>query len=156
MRTAMRLMAFTLFALPAHAQEAARPADCYPTAVTGLVEVTRQTGPAQKATLLCIGGSQVLLAADGRVDAVPLDDVKTIVKPADSIADGFLKGAAIAALFGVLCHECGDAGEWASVVLTYGVVGAVIDASHGGRETLYRSRGRGRSAPVTVAWRLRF
>jgi hypothetical protein len=158
MRRASLLVSILLFALPARAQDSAQGETCYPAAVAGVVEVASHSGPVRKGTLLCIGDTRVMLASEGRVEALPLSDVKTIVKPADGIGDGFLKGAAIAALFGILCHECGrNAGEWASAIVVYGGIGATIDALHGGREILYQRSDKSRNAaPVSVAWRVRF
>jgi hypothetical protein len=118
------------------------------------VEVTTMSGPIWNGTLLCIGETGVVLASEGRVQAVPLDDVQRIVKPADGVADGFLKGAAVAGIFALLCGECGDAGQRATAILVYGAMGAGIDALHGGRETLYERGGRSPSAGL--AWRVRF
>jgi hypothetical protein len=98
-----------------------------------------------------------MLASEGHVEAVPLADVKEIVKPADGMADGFLKGAAVAGVFSLLCWECGDAGQRVAAMAVYGAIGAGLDALHGGRETIYRRSESDRGArPVTVAWRIRF
>jgi hypothetical protein len=156
MRAAAIFLVFSLVALPARAQDSRRAEDCYPVAA-GVVELTPQSGPVRKGTLLCIGDKQVVLASEGRVEAIPLDDVRSIVKPADGVGDGFLKGAAVAALIAVLCRGCGDAGQWASAAVVYGGIGALVDALHGGRETLYhRNKTRHRPGPVSLAWRIRF
>jgi hypothetical protein len=156
MRTAAVCLVLSLIAAPSRAQDLVPVEGCYPVAA-GVVEVTPQSGPVRKGTLLCIGNKQVVLASEGRVEAVDLAGVTSIVKPADGIGDGFLKGAAVAALVAVLCRGCGDAGQWASAVVVYGGIGALVDALHGGRETVYqRSESSHRAAPVSVAWRVRF
>jgi hypothetical protein len=157
MRIGVLAMVLSLAASPAAAQDSSDPEKCYPVTVAGLVEVTTHVGPPRTATLLCIGNTQVVLAADGRVTAIPLDDVREIVKPADGVADGFLKGAAVAAVFALLCWECGDTGGRASAIAVYGAIGAAIDALNGGRETLYRRKESNRGVlPATLAWRVRF
>jgi hypothetical protein len=155
--TAAFAVVFTFLTLPARAQDAPRPEKCYPLPATGRVVVTMQSGPMQGGMLLCIGDGQVVLASDGRIEAVPLDDVTRIVKPADGIGDGFLKGAAIVGLFALLCGECGTIGHRAAVVVVYGALGAGIDALHGGSETLYERGHAARGAPLgRLAWRVRF
>jgi len=157
MRTAVIATLLSLAALSAAAQDSPEPEKCYPVPVSGRVDVTMHAGPIRRATLLCIGDDKVMLASDGHVEAVPLADVKAIVKPADGVADGFLKGAAVAGVFSLLCWECGDAGQRVAAMAVYGAIGAGLDALHGGRETIYRRSNERRGAPpVTVAWRLRF
>jgi hypothetical protein len=158
MRIVILALALSLFTHPANAQESPEERqNCYPVAAGGRVEVTTQAGPIRRATLLCIGSEKVVLATDGRVETIPLHDVQAIVKPADGVADGFLKGAAVAGIFSLLCWECGDAGERLAAIVVYGGIGAGIDALHGGSETLYR-RNVTRPGPprATVAWRVRF
>ena len=157
MRIVMLALSLWLVAVPSRAQDSQEPANCYPIALAGRVDVTTQAGPIRRATLLCIGNDHVVVAADGRVETIPLDHVKEIVKPADGVGDGFLKGAAVAAIFSLLCWECGDAGERLAAIVVYGGIGAGIDALNGGRERLYqRSLTRGGPPPATLAWRVRF
>jgi hypothetical protein len=158
MRIIILALSLWLFAVPAKAQDTPQGRhNCYPVAAGGRVEVTTQAGPIHRATLLCIGNEKVVIATDGRIETIPLHDVQAIVKPADGIGDGFLKGAAVAAIFGVLCRGCGDAGYWMAATVVYGGIGAAIDALHGGSETLYR-RNLTRPGPprAAVAWRVRF
>jgi hypothetical protein len=73
----------------------------------------------------------------------------------------YSRGGAIlvAAIFTVLCRKCANVGEALSGVVICGGVGALIDALHGGRETLYLYRRRENvrgSPPATVAWTVRF
>ena len=159
MRFVIVALALSLVAVPAKAQESPKEErqNCYPVAVAGRVEVTTQAGPIRRGTLLCIGTEKVVVAADGRVETIPLTQVRQIVKPGDGVGDGFLKGAAVAAIFSLLCWECGDAGDRLAAIVVYGGIGAGIDALHGGPERLYeRSINRGGPPPATVAWRVRF
>lgn len=157
MRIAVFAALLSFVSFSAAAQDSSAAEKCYPVPVTGRVDVAMDAGPIRRATLLCIGNDKVMLASDGRVEAVPLADVKQIVKPADGVVDGFLKGAAVAGVFSLLCWECGDAGQRAAAMAVYGAIGAGIDALHGGRETIYRrNEPRDPARPVTVAWRLRF
>ena len=157
MRIAVFAALLSFVALSAAAQDSSAADTCYPVPVAGRVDVAMDAGPIRRATLLCIGNDKVMLASEGRVEEVPLADVKQIVKPADGVVDGFLKGAAVAGVFSLLCWECGDAGQRAAAMAVYGAIGAGIDALHGGRETIYRrNEHRGPAPPVTVGWRLRF
>jgi hypothetical protein len=157
MRAPTLAIVLMFLALPVRAQDAPRPDECYPITAAGRVEVVSQSDPTRTGTLLCIGGHQVVLASEGRVETMPLDDVTRIVKRADSIADGFLKGAALAGVISLLCGECGNAGQRAAAILYYGALGAGLDALHGGRETIYqRSLAAGATPPAGLRWRLQF
>ena len=159
MRVAIVALSLCLVAVAANAQDAPKEErqNCYPVAVGGRVELTTQAGPIRRATLLCIGNEHVVVAADGRVETIPLAEVTQIVKPADGVGDGFLKGAAVAAIFSLLCWECYDGSDRLAAIVVYGGVGAGIDALHGGRERLYqRSINRNGPPPATLAWRVRF
>ena len=165
MRIVILALSLLLVSVSAGAQDAAAagadlqvgPTDCYPVVITGRVEVTTQDGPVRRATLLCMGNEKVVLAVDGRVETIPLEDVTAILKPADGVGDGFLKGAAVAAIFSLLCWECGDAGQRIAAIVVYGGIGAAIDALHGGRERLYhRTANRRGPPPAMLTWRVRF
>jgi hypothetical protein len=156
MRVTVLAMFLLLGACSVEAQESAPPEKCFPVQVAGRVEVTTPAGPI-RATLLCIGADKVVLASEGRVDSIPLSDVQDIVKPADGIADGFLKGAAVAGIVALLCGECGDLSQRTTAMVVYGAIGAGIDALHGGRETIYRrNESSPRMWPPAVGWRIRF
>ena len=157
MRAPTLAIVLILFAMPARAQDAPGAEECYPITPAGRVQVASQSGPVQKGTLLCIGKRQVVLASEGRVETMPLDDVTRIVKPADGIADGFLKGAALAGVISLFCGECGSSRQRAAAILFYGGLGAGLDALHGGRETIYkRSLAARGTPPAELKWRLRF
>lgn len=157
MRLVVYILGLSLLAAPAQAQDTLdERQNCYPVALSGLVEVTTDAGPVREATLLCMGNEKVVLAAEGRVETIPLSEVTRIEKPADGVGDGFLKGAAVAAIVSLLCWQCQDAGERAMGIVVYGGIGAAIDALHGGRETLYRRNENQHAPRATIAWRVRF
>jgi hypothetical protein len=156
MRIVLVLLVLSLSLASASVEAQDVPEKCYPVAVPGRVLVTTNEGATSRATLLCIASDRVMLASEGRVNAVPLDHVEEIAKPADGIADGFLKGVAVAGIFSLLCFECGDAGQRLSVAAIYGGIGAAIDALNGSRETIYRRSEGSRAAAPTLTWRLRF
>jgi hypothetical protein len=158
MRTAALVLLAWVVAVPAFAQTATAPG-CYPVGVAGVVEVTMVSGNSLRGTLLCIGEAQVVLASHAKVESHPLADIRRIVKPADGIGDGFLKGAAVAALIYGLCGgECRrDAGDFFAAVVVYGAIGAGIDALHGGSLTVYTAGSRQRASPASaLALTLRF
>ena len=156
MRVTVLATFLSIGACSAAAQDSAPPDRCFPVQVAGRVEVMTAAGPI-RATLLCIGADKVVVASEGRVDSIPLSDVQDIVKPADGIADGFLKGAAVAGIFALLCGECGDASQRTTAMLVYGAIGAGIDALNGGRETIYRrNESSRRLPPAAIGWRIRF
>lgn len=115
-----RLLALVLASLativnapPASAQNSTR--DCTSVAISSQVVVTLRDGSTRRGLLLCMGERETRLALDGRVDGYPLVEIRRVVRPRDSVWDGFLKGAAIpliawlafcpGATVGTLCRE---------------------------------------------------
>jgi hypothetical protein len=154
MRAVALVLVFLGVAGPVAAQQApvampAGPAGCWPVATREQVVITRTDGAQQRATLVCMGADEVVLAGSG---SLPLSSVRQIVKPRDGIGDGLLKGAALGLVIFALCAgEC-DGEYLLRGTLGYAAIGGTIDALQGNNKTIYRKDPRSAS----VAWRIRF
>jgi len=144
------LLAVAVVAVPALAS-AQEVAGCHPAPSNERVEITTPQGRLD-GLLLCFGEDEIVVAAGGRLEHLPLAEVRSVVTPADPVWDGALKGAAIPAIiWAVFCHEC-DAGFMGRYMLGYGLMGLTLDAIDTNRRTIYT--GGGPSA--SLAWRVRF
>ena len=130
-------------AAPLHAQELApqsashkvRPCDSAGT--VGKVVVQKYDGTTRRGTLVCLSLDEVVLAAPGARWVEPMNGVRRIVKPADPIWDGGLKGLALGVFIMLACGgEC-PAAEMLRATAIYVAIGTVIDASDTHREVLY-------------------
>jgi hypothetical protein len=63
--------------------------------VPGRVKVTVRVGETLKGTILCVNRDTIILSDGSRIRQVPLGDVVKIVKPRDSILNGFAIGAGV-------------------------------------------------------------
>jgi hypothetical protein len=134
--------------VPAHAREAA-PA-CHPVAPARVV-VTPTAGAAIHGTLLCLTGSEVVLARNGEASTTALASVRRIETLADPVWDGAVKGGVIPiVMWLVFCGRC-DAEPMLRAAAAYATIGAIIDGLDAHRTKLYDG---GRKAAIT--WRLRF
>ena len=137
-----------LMAAPAGAQET--PPACQPVSPVR-VTVTTSAGPSIHGTLLCLTGSEVVLATDGRVTTTALSTVRRIDTRADAAWDGAVKGAIVPlVMWAIFCHEC-DAEPMLRAVAGYAVIGAVWDSLDTNRKRLYDRR-----PAAAIAWRVRF
>jgi hypothetical protein len=150
MRILLLTITVVLASASAHAQALAPAASsCFPLATKGEVVVTRTDGSRLKDTVLCMGRDQVVLATAG---SVPLDSIRRIAKPRDSVVDGVLKGAGAGLVLVVLCApHCGGAEPVIRVTAGYALLGGIIDAAQGNGTTIYR-----KGAGPSLAWRIRF
>ncbi len=130
--------------------------------VPGQVNVTLRAGTTLKATLVCVGADTLVMTDGARTRHVPLVDVLRIVKPRDSIANGFLIGAGVGLVLAAGTYggeaSYGSRSESSYVLegaLTLGAIGAVIDALHGSSWTVY-SAPPSPMAHATIRWRVRF
>jgi hypothetical protein len=130
--------------------------------VPGTVKVTLRAGGTLTATLICVGRDTLVLVEGARLRQVPLPDVLKIVKPRDSLLNGFAIGAGLGLLFaaagpGEAKYNPDYSGRKTLVhaVLTLGGIGAVIDAMKGSSWTIYTAPQHGQHA-AGVVWRKRF
>ena len=123
-------------------------------AAPGSVKVTLRGGNTLKATILCVGPDTIVLSDGMRIREMPLADVVRIVKPRDSVVNGFFVGALVGVLLAGLSGGGGEA-EAEEIVLGLGAFGAVIDAFHGSSWTVYTAPSVATSRP-SVQWRVRF
>lgn len=152
MRAATMVMALLVLASPAAAQTAG--ARCASNAAPTTVDVDTVDGTI-RGTLYCLSPDEVSILRDGMIVTTPLSKVKRVVKPADPVWDGAVKGAAVVlTIWGVSCGFC-DAGAgtpyiWRAVG-GYALLGATIDALQTNRKPIYI----GRAAP-SLNWRISF
>ena len=150
----MRMLLFvvTIVLASASAQgQALAPASssCVPLATKGQVVVTRTDGSRVKDTVLCMSRNEVVLASAG---TLPLDSIRRIAKPRDSVLDGVLKGASAGLIALVLCApDCGGAEPILRITAAYAILGGVLDAAQGNSTTIYA-----KGAAPSLAWRIRF
>lgn len=101
----------------------------------GVVRVGRLTASDMNGLTLDTGARRITM---------PAAEVTYVDRDGDPVWDGFLKGAAWGALLGaVVIGEGGPDGSRALVssmvtMVSYGVIGAVIDRNHHGRTPVYR------------------
>ena len=150
MRTLLLMVTILVSSASAYAQALDPvPSPCWPSATKGPVVVTRPDGSRLKDTLLCMGGNEVVLASAG---ALPLDSIRRIALPRDSVVDGVLKGASAGLLGFVLCAPaCAGAGPILRIIAACALLGGVIDAAQGNDATIYTKR-----AEPSLAWTIRF
>jgi len=150
MRTLLLMVTILVSSASAQAQALApASSSCFPLATKGQVVVTRTDGSRLKDTVLCMGRNEVVLASAG---ALPLDSIRRIAKPRDSVIDGVLKGASAGLIGLVLCApDCGGAEPILRITAAYAILGGVLDAAQGNGTTIYA-----RGAAPSLAWRIRF
>jgi len=137
-----------LIAAPAGAQQTT-PA-CQPVSPVR-VTVTTSAGPSIQGTLLCLTGSEVVLATNGQVTTTALSSVRRIDTRADAAWDGAVKGAIVPlVMWAIFCHQC-DAEPMLRAVAGYAVIGAVWDSLDTNQKRLYDRR-----PAAAIAWRVRF
>jgi len=131
-------------------------------------------GAETRGKLLRLDMREAVLVIDNQERRFDLANVRSIQKRGDSLKNGFLAGAAVGVLGGLLigglgtCEpppgvvtECEDVNPLAIAVvggLVYGAIGAGIDALIQGRTTLYQAPVITRSAvkPTVLTLRLRW
>ena len=149
MRTLLLMVTVLVSSASAYAQALAPASSCFPLATKGQVVVTRTDGSTLKDTVLCMSPHEVVLASAG---TLPLDSIRRIAKPRDSVIDGVLKGASAGLIALVLCApDCGGAEPILRITAAYAILGGVIDAAQGNDTTIYTRR-----AAPSLAWRIRF
>ena len=150
MRMLLLVVSIVFASASAHAQTLApASSSCFPLATKGQVVVTRTDGSRLKDTVLCMGRDEVVLASAG---TLPLDSIRRIAKPRDSVIDGVLKGASAGLIGLVLCApNCGGAEPLLRITAAYAILGGVIDAAQGNDATIYT-----KGAAPSLAWRIRF
>jgi hypothetical protein len=115
------------------------------------VSVTTAGGPALVGTLLCLTGSEVVLATDGRVTSTLLTDVRRIDTQPDPAWDGAVKGAVLPLImWAIFCHDC-DAGPMLRAAAGYAAIGAIWDSLDTNRTRIYDRR-----PAAAIRWRVRF
>jgi len=153
MRLLLLSLSILLLAAPARAQSIA--VECPPAVNVGAVAVETINEGTIRGTLYCLSPDEVGILRDGRLVTTPLSKVTRVVKPADPVWDGAVKGAAVVlTMWGVSCGFC-DAGAgnpyiWRAVG-GYALLGLTIDALQSHRKTIYS----GRPAP-SLNWSLSF
>jgi hypothetical protein len=159
MRTTIAIV--LLMAAPLQAQEvegvpAVSPvqqeasSECWAVAA-GRVAVRMMDGTTLHGTLLCLGKDDLVLSGDS-ISKYSLDAVREIVRPADPVWDGAVKGAAVGAIILALCGgEC--ANEYLlRAMVGYAAFGAILDGVDTHRAVLYRP-GEPRRVAANVRWR---
>jgi hypothetical protein len=142
------MIGLVLVAAPAAAQTS--PPSCHPVSPVR-VSVTTAGGPALEGTLLCLTGSEVVLAADGRVTSTALTDVRRIDTQPDPAWDGAVKGAILPlVMWAIFCHDC-DAGPMLKAAAGYAAIGAIWDGLDTNRTRIYDRR-----PAAALRWRVRF
>ena len=142
------VIALVLVTAPAAAQTP-QPT-CHPVSPVR-VSVTTAGGPALEGTLLCLTGSEVVLATDGRVTSTLLTDVRRIDTQPDPAWDGAVKGAVLPLImWAIFCHDC-DAGPMLRAAAGYAAIGAIWDSLDTNRTRIYDRR-----PAAGIRWRVRF
>ncbi len=142
------VIALLLLAAPAAAQDAAPP--CQPVSPVR-VTVTTSAGPTIQGTLLCLTGSDVVLAADGQITTTALSTVRRIDTRADPAWDGAVKGAILPmVMWAIFCHDC-DAGPMLRAAGGYAAIGAIWDSLDSIQTRIYERR-----PAAAIRWRMRF
>jgi hypothetical protein len=137
------VMALLAAATAANAQQLApHPAartvpSCESAGTVGKVVVRKNDGTERRGTLVCLSLDEVVLASPGASWVEPMSGVRQIIKPADPIWDGAIKGLALGAFIALACGSECAADEMLRATFIYTTIGAVIDASDSHREVLY-------------------
>jgi hypothetical protein len=123
-------------------------------------------GDEVKGQLVGLGPKTLELLVDGRRISLPLENVRRIESPGDSVKNGAVIGAMIGGLWcALVCGQGLDRpGDWPTAVALaaafWGVAGAGIDAMIPGRTTIYRKPsaklGVGGGTRAVVSFRFRF
>ena len=142
------VIALVLVAAPAAAQTP-QPT-CQPVSPVR-VSVTMTGGSPLEGTLLCLTGTEVVLATGGQVTTTALTQVRRIDTPADPAWDGAVKGAILPLVMWVIaCRQC-DAGPMLKAVAGYATIGVIWDSLDTNRTRIYDRR-----PAAAIRWRLRF
>lgn len=123
------------------------------------VVVTTDTGEKIRGRLLAITPERLTLSSDGKLRPIRLDEIVRVVKPRDSVLDGFLKGVVVGLIPLLIYGEEIDGSFGARFVLSYGLIGMGIDAVQGERIVLYDRRtgaGPPAAAAAAIGWKIRF
>ena len=116
------------------------------------VAIELKDGTRAKGTLLCLGEAEAAIIANGTVTRYPTPDVRRIVKPADPVYDGALKGAAFGAVILLFCGGDCEASYVLRSMAGYAIVGIAIDSFDTHSDVLYQSR----SERPAIGWRVKF
>jgi hypothetical protein len=145
------LLSVMAVSVPARAQGIA--ADCPPIAKGERVDVETVSDGTIRGTLFCLSPDTVTVLRDGNAVTTPLSQVRRVVKPADPVWDGAVKGAAIVlTMWGVSCGFCDPDNRYMwRAVAGYALLGATFDGLQTHRKTIYV----GKTAP-SLNVRVRF
>jgi len=116
------------------------------------VTVELKDGAKARGTLLCLGEAEAAVIANGTITRYATPQVRRIVKPADPMYDGALKGAAFGAVILLFCGCDCEASYVLRSMAGYAVVGMVIDSLDPHSDVLYQSR----SKRPAIGWRVKF
>jgi hypothetical protein len=115
--------------------------------VPGRVKVTLRVGETLKGTILCVNRDTIILSDGSRIRQVPLGDVVKIVKPRDSILNGFAIGAGVGLIlfsggpgesrYAPGCRPGDEDKAMLRAALVLGGIGAALDALKGSSWTVY-------------------
>jgi hypothetical protein len=152
-RVLLVMVMMCMLTLPASAEPCGPGGPLFAVA-PGSVKITLRSGNTLKSTILCVGADTIVLSDGRRIRQLPLADVVRIVKPRDSVVNGFFVGALVGVLLAGLSGGGGEA-EPEGVVLAFGAFGAVIDAFRGSSWTVYTAPSV-TTTRRTVEWRVRF
>jgi hypothetical protein len=142
------VVGLVLVAAPAGAQTP--QSTCHPVSPVR-VSVTTVAGAPLAGTLLCLTGSEVVLAADGRVTTTALSEVRRIDTQPDPAWDGAVKGAILPlVMWAIFCHQC-DAGPMLKAAAGYAAIGGIWDSLDTNQTRIYDRR-----PAVAIGWRVRF
>jgi hypothetical protein len=116
------------------------------------VTVELKDGATARGTLLCLGEAEAAIIANGTITRYPTPEVRRIVKPADPVYDGALKGAAFGAVILLFCGGDCEASYVLRSMAGYALIGTVIDSFDTHSDVLYQSR----SKRTAIGWRVKF
>jgi hypothetical protein len=115
------------------------------------VSVTMTGGSPLEGTLLCLTGTEVVLATGGQVTTMALTQVRRIDTQRDAAWDGAVKGALLPlVMWAIACRQC-DAGPMLKAVAGYAVIGAIWDSLDTNQTRIYDRR-----PAAAIGWRVRF
>lgn len=138
MRVATIALLALLSASSVNAQAPSPANDCY-AVTTGEVKVSLASGDTVNGTLLCLGTREVVLATSGRIEKYPLGNVRRIVKPADTVVDGLIKGLLFGIFLAASCSECDlTSSDRLGMMGTWAAIGAGLDALNSKRRTVFQ------------------
>ena len=135
------VLASLSFSLAARADDRAALASLTRTGAE--VYVTNRDGLERRGRITAVGDEGVHITFAGRVQVLPWEEVVTVDRRGDSVADGALKGGGIAlALYWLGALAAGAQSDEAiafagSAALTWGTIGAIVDALHVGRTRVF-------------------